>query len=187
MKASLGKKLLLVLCFLIMELTWASVARGEMEFGYSAYTGFLHYPEEIGGQTNYTYDRFTGGVSLLFNFNHIGLELDAMSGVTVDDDCRSLPFLLTANFLCYPLSQRLFSPYFKLGYGSFYTWLRLQDHHMTGEYAFSCRNLGGGITIQTEPGGSYLFAEYLLTNIYGDESIDDFNLDLFKIGYVIVF
>jgi hypothetical protein len=187
MKASLWKKLLLVLCWLIIELAWTTAARGEIEFGYSAYTGFLHYPDKIGGKTNYTYDRITGGSSLLFNFDYIGLELELMSGVSIDDDCRSLPVLLVANFLCYPFSQGLFSPYLKLGYGSFYTWLRLQDHDLTGEYDFSCRNLGGGIAVRTDPGGNYLFAEYLQTNIYGGDSMADFNLYLVKIGYAIVF
>ncbi len=54
MKARLWKKLLLVLCFLTIELVWTSAARGDIELGYSTYTGVIHYPDEIGGITTYT-------------------------------------------------------------------------------------------------------------------------------------
>ncbi len=108
-----------------------------------------------------------------------------MSGIDYDNDhYYTLPFLLSANILCYPFSRGAFSPYCKLGYGCFCTRLRLRDHELSGKYFFGCSNSGGGIAIRIDE--NYLFIEYLRSNIHGDDLIAGFNVDLYKVGYTIV-
>lgn len=191
MKTDTGKKLFIIIGTILLLLTWATASRGDTEVGSFVYTGFLHFPDEIGGLMNYTYDCFTSGSTLSLTTDYIGLEGDLMAGIVWDewnDEYRStLPVFWTGNLLFYPLSQSYIAPYVKIGYGGIYTWLELQDVNRSGFYVFSCFNLGAGISFRGESNGNYVFIEYLRTYVNGDGEIADFRLNLYKAGYVVVF
>jgi hypothetical protein len=191
MKTYPGKKLLMICCTILLLFTWATVSRGDTELSSFVYTGFLHYPDQIGGLVNYTYDCFTSGSTLSLTTDYIGLEADLMAGLGWDgrntEYNSTLPILWTGALLFYPFSQTPIAPYVKAGYGGIYTWLELADVNRSGFYVFSCFHAGAGISFHGESDGNYVFIEYLRTYVNGDGEIADFRLNIYKAGYVMVF
>lgn len=191
MKKYTGKKLLIIGCTILLLLAWATSSRGDTELNSFVYTGYLHFPDEIGGLMNYTYDCFTTGSTLNLITGYIGLEGDLMTGIDWDEwndeYHNTLPVLWTGSLLFYPFSQSYIAPYVKVGYGGIYTWLELQDVDLSGFYVLSCFQIGGGISFRGESNGNYMFIEYLRTFVNGDEAIADFRLSIFKAGYALVF
>ncbi|MCL6589225.1 MAG: hypothetical protein K6U80_04650 [Firmicutes bacterium] len=191
MQNYLEKKIFVFVCVILLELIWATAARADTEFNSFVYTGFLHFPAEIGGFTSYTNDCFASGSTFSLIAGYFGIDVDLMTGIAWDDwndeFDTTLPLLWSGNLIFYPFSQAFITPYIKIGYGGVYTWLQLENNLLSGLYTFSRNDMGCGISFRGDSYRNYFFIEFLCSTVHGRGAIASFFLRIYKAGYVVVY